>query len=48
MSIAELPMKLKPRNLEKFPECRLTDVGESVLSAADRWKKTETCNNALR
>ena len=32
ISIAALPMGLKPRCVEKFRECRLTDVGESELT----------------
>jgi len=29
IGIAELPLKLKSCHVEKFRECRLTDVGES-------------------
>jgi len=32
IGIATLPMELKPRHVEKFGECRLTDVGESQLT----------------
>jgi len=32
IGIAALPMGLKPRRVEKFRECRLTDVGESELT----------------
>jgi len=32
IGIAALPMGLKPRHVEKFRECRLTDVGESELT----------------
>ena len=32
IDIAALPMGLKPRHVEKFQECRLTDVEESELT----------------
>ena len=32
IGIAALPSGLKPRHVEKFRECRLTDVGESELT----------------
>jgi len=34
-----LPIGLKPRHVEKFQECRLTDVEESELTD----KEEETC-----
>jgi len=34
-----LPLGLKPRHVEKFRACRLTDVGESELTD----EKEETC-----
>ena len=37
--IAALPMGLKPRHVEKFRECRLTNVEESELTD----EKEETC-----
>jgi len=38
IGIAAHPMGLKPRRVEKFRECRLTDVGESELT-----EKEESC-----
>jgi len=37
--ITALPLGLKPRHVEKFRECRLTDFGESELTD----EKEETC-----
>ena len=37
IGIAALPMGLNPHHVEKFRECRLTDVGESELT--DKKKK---------
>ena len=39
IGIAALPLGLKPRHVEKFRECRLTDVRESELTD----EKEETC-----
>jgi len=39
IGIAALSLRLKPRHVEKFQECWLTDVGESELTD----KKEETC-----
>jgi len=39
IGIAALFMGLKPRHVEKFRQCRLTDVGESELTN----EKEETC-----
>jgi len=39
IGIATLPLGLKPRHVEKFGECWLTDVGESEMTE----DKEETC-----
>jgi len=36
IGMAALPSGLKPRHVEKFRECRLTDVGESELALKRR------------
>ena len=42
ISIAVLPMGLKPRHVEKFRECRLTDVREGELTEKKKCAKHKT------
>jgi len=54
IGIAALPSGLKPRHVEKFRECRLTDVGESELTdkmmkrpKKDRVRRTGDLNTSV-
>jgi len=42
IGVAALPMGLKPCHVEKFSECRLTDVGESELTYEKRRNMRKT------
>jgi len=46
ISIAALPLRVKPRHVEKFRKCRLTDVRECELrkgTEASKFTKMGTC-----
>jgi len=42
IGIAALPVGLKPRYMEKFRQCRLTDVGKSELTEKNRRNMRKT------
>jgi len=43
IGIAALPVMLRPRHVETFRECRLTDVGESELGKVEIIIIINTC-----